>query len=713
MYSELRTREYTLNKLNGKNKNSQENNSFNEHNFLRPEPLQCKGLENLFKDDPNKINWAEASGYYKKRKNSEPLQCKGLDPDSLNPPNVTVADRDINNVHNINDISYTGLREMIYALEGLDGDTNADLPPEEQRVVWNEDCGQAIIRMTNRETGELTENQYFNIDDRSEEEGFLVIDNRIVINNDRLAELASVAGLEGFLDIAHDENGNQIINLRDRTDSEPIPEGQEREEYEREEEELKDLEEEVYNPQTPDPISTQPPGIPVVEDMVEWWNDAGEFFGDGPVRLRYRDGEYVDARHEWLNYGLSGGAAGAANVLRGVTTEDILREQVRPSRAYGLYYNLRSRINSASSGNIDSSTGFESPVGNVFRELDELHNTRMGEVNVENAERLNNLNTRHTERISSIEADNATRLNNLETRNARRLSAFEEISARRLSAVDPQDTTMLLQVRSDINARRIEIQSENATGRINLVHDNDTRLRQAQLDYTNRLHDVEVHNANRVRQVQMENADNLNRVNVESTNRLNQIQAESAARPPAVDTPGGRATSALSNTPDVAPNNAGRYLRAGGNVLNAVGTGLSVASTVADGLEIANSFGQDFNGRYGISADTVETTAGIIGASAGGKWGGVAAGMATAAAKAKWGAKIGATIGSIIPGKGTIIGGVLGAVVGGAAGLIGSAAGAAIGRWGGRRAANAAMGGDERINARETGWFRRRGSNNQ
>jgi len=54
--------------------------------------------------------------------------------------------------------------------------------------------------MTNRETGELTENQYFNIDDRSEENGFLVRDDRIVINNDRLSDLAGVAGLEDFLD---------------------------------------------------------------------------------------------------------------------------------------------------------------------------------------------------------------------------------------------------------------------------------------------------------------------------------------------------------------------------------------------------------------------------------------------------------------------------------------------------------------------------------
>ena len=43
-----------------------------------------------------------------------------------------------------------------------------------------------------------------------------------------------------------------------------------------------------------------------------------------------------------------------------------------------------------------------------------------------------------------------------------------------------------------------------------------------------------------------------------------------------------------------------------------------------------------------------------------------------------------------------------------AAGLIGSMAGAALGRWAGRRGANAAMGGDEAINARETGLFGRR-----
>ena len=48
------------------------------------EPLQCKGLESsLLKYnsgyDMNNINWAEASGYYKKRKKSEPLQGKGLE----------------------------------------------------------------------------------------------------------------------------------------------------------------------------------------------------------------------------------------------------------------------------------------------------------------------------------------------------------------------------------------------------------------------------------------------------------------------------------------------------------------------------------------------------------------------------------------------------------------------------------------------------------
>ncbi|MCL2399200.1 MAG: hypothetical protein FWC91_05560, partial [Defluviitaleaceae bacterium] len=48
------------------------------------EPLQCKGLESsLLKYnsgyDINNINWAEASGYYKKRKKSEPLQGKGLE----------------------------------------------------------------------------------------------------------------------------------------------------------------------------------------------------------------------------------------------------------------------------------------------------------------------------------------------------------------------------------------------------------------------------------------------------------------------------------------------------------------------------------------------------------------------------------------------------------------------------------------------------------
>ncbi|MCL2399306.1 MAG: DUF4157 domain-containing protein [Defluviitaleaceae bacterium] len=78
--------------LNGKEDKSQklyrEKEQISEKPHLLPEnkislPLQCKGLGSNLPNYasshvPNKINWAEASGYYKKQKKSEPLQGKGL-----------------------------------------------------------------------------------------------------------------------------------------------------------------------------------------------------------------------------------------------------------------------------------------------------------------------------------------------------------------------------------------------------------------------------------------------------------------------------------------------------------------------------------------------------------------------------------------------------------------------------------------------------------
>ena len=553
--------------------------------------------------DASPISVASADGAVIQGYNLEIPDIEAMQ-ESLNNPNVMVAGREINNVHNIYGESFTGLREMIYALEGLDGYTNAALPPEEQRVIWDEYNRQAIIRMTNRETGELTENQYFNIDDRGKENGFLVRDDRIIINNDRLSELAGIAGLEDFLDIDYDENGNQRINLLDRPNNEgeliPDPGAQT----------LDTLPQELASTSE----ERRLPGIPGVGHLVEMWTHLGELFGDSQARLRYRDGGYVDARHEWLNYGVSQGLDIAGRVL-----------EATPPRT-----NPVPQIVDAG-GNPISSTGTP-PRTNPVPQIVDVRGNPISSTGT----------PPRTNPVPQIvdAGGNPTSSTGTPPR-TNPVPQIVDAGGNPISSTGtPPRTNPVPQI---VDARGNPTSSTGTPPRTNPVP-------------------------------QIVDARGNPTSSTGTPPRTNPV-------PQIVDARG----NPISNAGTPSHVSAGRALRRGGNVLGKISTAMDVA-------EIFNSVTQDVRAGYGISADTVETSFGIGGA--------LAAGAA--------GARLGAMVGSIVPGKGTLVG----AAVGGAIGLVGGMAGAALGRWGGRRMANELMGGDDAINARETGWLRRRGRNN-
>ena len=157
---------------------------------------------------PDRLDWSEVGRNVQRQ--TEAMNAMGgmaqyIPEATSDPSDITVAGRVINNVHNINDRTYVGLREVVYALEDKCHDSNEALPEEEQRVVWDEESRTATIRVMNRQTEELTSKEFY-LGDASEESGFLVRDDRLIVDEDWLAKILSLTGEES-LDIC-DEDGN-------------------------------------------------------------------------------------------------------------------------------------------------------------------------------------------------------------------------------------------------------------------------------------------------------------------------------------------------------------------------------------------------------------------------------------------------------------------------------------------------------------------------
>ena len=122
---------------------------------------------------------------------------------------VTVAGVPISGVYNLNNRNYAGLREIVYALENTNEDKDKDLPETARRVVWDNEARVATVRVTHRDTGRLAEKVY-NAVEAGEENGFLIVNDRIMIG---VRELAALAGLDGDHLEWHSTDGIQYVNL--------------------------------------------------------------------------------------------------------------------------------------------------------------------------------------------------------------------------------------------------------------------------------------------------------------------------------------------------------------------------------------------------------------------------------------------------------------------------------------------------------------------
>jgi hypothetical protein len=112
---------------------------------------------------------------------------------------------------NVNNRNYAGLREMVYALEDTNEEEDKLRPLSAQRVIWDEVSRVATVRVTDRQTGNLVSKDYI-IAQASEDNGFLVIDNRIVIG---VRELARLANVESYLDW-YNAGYVQYVSLNDQ-----------------------------------------------------------------------------------------------------------------------------------------------------------------------------------------------------------------------------------------------------------------------------------------------------------------------------------------------------------------------------------------------------------------------------------------------------------------------------------------------------------------
>ncbi|MCL2399589.1 MAG: DUF4157 domain-containing protein [Defluviitaleaceae bacterium] len=604
--------------------------------------------------------------------------------DDPNASNVTVAGRNISNVHNIDDVNYMGLREMIYALEGVDGDTNAALPSEQQRVVWDEENRQAIVRVTNRETGELSENQYFNIDERSEENGFLVRDGRIVINSDRLSDLAGVAGLEDFLDINSDEYGNQIVNLRDGADNESnvtVAGRNISNVHNIDDVNYMGLREMIYALEGVDGDANA--DLPLEQQRVVWDEENRR----ATIRVTNREtGELVS---KYFNIDEQGEENGflvrddrivinndRLSDLAGLAgLEDFL--DIHSDEYGNQVVNLSDREDndSGASSQLPGIPGVQNLV-NLWESFGNFGGRLGGNSPGEliGSEWLNNGVSSGLEGAANV----------LQRPPANLPAPPSQIinPATNLPFNSPPASPGLINPATNLPFNSPPVSSGLINPATNLPF-NSPPVSSGLINPATNL----PFNSPPVSSGLINPATNL---------PFNSPPVPSGLINPATNLPFNsppvspgtildQRGNPINNVPNVTQGNLGRYLQTGGNVLGKISTAMDMA-------EIANSVTQDIRGGYRVSAETVETTLGIGGAMAAG-WAG-----------AKGGAKLGALIGSIIPVKGTAVG----AVVGGALGFVGGMAGAALGRLAGRSFGGGLADG---VNER-TGLFRRRGSRN-
>ncbi|MCL2593765.1 MAG: hypothetical protein FWD82_10450, partial [Defluviitaleaceae bacterium] len=124
---------------------------------------------------------------------------------------VTVAMRQINGVHNLNNRNYAGLRDMVHALENTNDSLDLRIPEATgaRRVVWNSTTGVATMRVTHRRFGHLVTRNY-DIARAGEANRFLVINDRIMIT---VRELAELAGLADYRLEWHNIGTTQFVTL--------------------------------------------------------------------------------------------------------------------------------------------------------------------------------------------------------------------------------------------------------------------------------------------------------------------------------------------------------------------------------------------------------------------------------------------------------------------------------------------------------------------